>query len=289
MSFSQRHGLAPTSKPLQLDTMDHELHNSLWNVLYINVLRKVEPTSQSDNGFSIFRSDYTVNFLKERLHNATWYHHTLISQVEGYFHSSTWNEIYDLLEFFFEKPYVDKNYLFHLNEILEREFSAFRVINKMIVPVSNTVEIETITQALDYGLRFTGFAGINIHLNKALKFLSDKDQSDYSASIRESITAVETAAKLITKEGSLGNALNKLEHSGLEINTQLKESFNKIYAYSNDKASAIRHAVVENHQPPNFETAKFFAYKLKCVYQLFNVTFSKGWVIQITVSTMPKM
>lgn len=257
MSFSQRLGLEPVWKPIQLSSMDDELKNSLWNVFYVNVLQEVQPRDSYKFPFITFRFDYLANFLKAPVHNAPEEYDKIVSGVESCFFNATWNGVYDLLDFFLDKEYVNMNYGFFLNKILEREFSGFRVINNLIVPISNEWEIESINQTLDYGSIFTGFDGINIHLNKALNFLSDRENPDYSASIRESITAVETAAKLITKEGSLGNALNKLEQSGLEINKQLKESFSKIYNYTNDKASGIRHAVVENHQPPNFETAKF--------------------------------
>jgi hypothetical protein len=45
--------------------------------------------------------------------------------------------------------------------------------------------------------------------------MSDWDNPDYRNSIKESVSAVETAAKFVTGEGTLGSALNKIEKTAL--------------------------------------------------------------------------
>ena len=37
----------------------------------------------------------------------------------------------------------------------------------------------------------------------------------------------------------------------------LQISFEKLYAYTNDKRTGIRHALIENTEVPSFEEAKF--------------------------------
>ncbi len=68
---------------------------------------------------------------------------------------------------------------------------------------------------------------------------------------------MESACRIITGESTLGKALNKLESKGLNLNKQLKSGFDKIYAYTNDKANGIRHAIVIAPIEPDFADAKY--------------------------------
>lgn len=259
MSFSKRMGLVPTHKEIQMNSMDDELRVSLWNVLCLHVFEHVNPGSGYTTPlWADFKNDVVVNYFKGLINKAPQSYYILISELEKRYLNAGWNQAYDFIQFFIGKKYIKSNdFIDSLNFYLEKEYSGYRVINNMIVPISNEIEIDTINETLKAGIRFTGFDGVNIHLNKALEDISDRENPNYSNSIKECLSAVETASRTITGEGTLGNALNKLEKSGLEINNQLKESFNKIYNYTNDKNSGIRHAVIEGHKPPNFETAKY--------------------------------
>ncbi len=45
MKFSQRHGIVPTTKPIQVDSMDDDLRNGLWNGIKIYL---IDSQSKSD-------------------------------------------------------------------------------------------------------------------------------------------------------------------------------------------------------------------------------------------------
>lgn len=47
MNFSQRMGLVPTMKVAQIDDVDVDLRNALWNVLTVNVLSTFIPYDRS--------------------------------------------------------------------------------------------------------------------------------------------------------------------------------------------------------------------------------------------------
>jgi hypothetical protein len=38
MKFSQRQGITPASKPIQIDSMDDDLRNGLWNGIKIHII-----------------------------------------------------------------------------------------------------------------------------------------------------------------------------------------------------------------------------------------------------------
>ena len=66
---------------------------------------------------------------------------------------------------------------------------------------------------------------------------------NWSGSIRESIHAVESVARLLEPAGkTLGGALKKLESNG-HLHTALKDAFLKLYGYTNGE-HGVRHALV---------------------------------------------
>ena len=102
------------------------------------------------------------------------------------------------------------------------------------------------------------FENHKIHLNKALENASNKTNPDYRNSIKESLSAVETVLRLITQENTFGSALKKLKESGSEIDQNLKSAFTKLYAYSNNKSSGVRHAILDEYKSPQLEDAMCF-------------------------------
>lgn len=98
---------------------------------------------------------------------------------------------------------------------------------------------------------------VSKHISTALSLLSQKPEPDYRNSIKESISAVECICRKITKKNTLGDALKELDRSGIILPQMLKASFEKLYVYTNDKATGIRHALMDERDSPNFEEAKF--------------------------------
>ena len=83
---------------------------------------------------------------------------------------------------------------------------------------------------------------VSTHIRLALEKLSDRSKPDYRNSIKESISAVEAACKLISGDdkATLTPALRKI--SGLH--PALIQAFEKLYGYTCD-AEGIRHALTE--------------------------------------------
>ena len=61
----------------------------------------------------------------------------------------------------------------------------------------------------------------------------------------------------ITDENTLGKSLNKLEKNGIKIPSMLKSAFEKLYVYTNDESTGIRHALMDDSDMPGFDEAKF--------------------------------
>ena len=86
--------------------------------------------------------------------------------------------------------------------------------------------------------------------------LSDRLTPDYRNSIKESISALESIAKVISKnpKDSLGAALDKIKGK-LKIHPALERGFKQIYGYTSD-TDGIRHALTEE-TTCDFADAKF--------------------------------
>ncbi|WP_231464750.1 AbiJ-NTD4 domain-containing protein [Pedobacter sp. Leaf132] len=252
-TFSQRMGIEPIELPFQIKSIDGPLRNGLWNSFYNCVLTPIRP---SHDYFKLtkFTIDYVEDIKKDLINRYPINFQMIVKDCENYFFSLSWNKTYDFLEFFLKKPYIaSKNYISELNFILERENSAYRVVGNLIAPIVEEIELEEIKISIQQNVS----TGAKIHIQSAIKLLSAKENSNYANVIKESISAVESVARELTGENTLGRALAKFEKTGLPINNQLKEGFNKFYNYTNDPKSGIRHAIVDEHNPATFETAKF--------------------------------
>ena len=93
-------------------------------------------------------------------------------------------------------------------------------------------------------------------LKSALAKLSDRLNPDYRNSIKESISALESLTKIISKNSkdSLGASLDKIKGK-LKIHSALERGFKQIYGYTSD-TDGIRHALTEETNC-DFEEAKF--------------------------------
>lgn len=141
-----------------------------------------------------------------------------------------------------------------LNAAFERLHFAYRIVNDEIVEISSQEEIQSIETALKEAP-----TNIKEHLSRALENYARRPEGDYRNSIKESISAVEAWCREKTEENTLGAALNHLESNGIIIPPILKQAFDKLYAYTNQKDTGIRHALMDDSgvYAPKAEEAMF--------------------------------
>lgn len=145
------------------------------------------------------------------------------------------------------------NYVDELNDLFETEFVGYRFIGGKITPISDENEVKSIQETL-----LVVNEGAKEHIQKALSFLSDRDNPDYKNSIKESISAVESVCQIITGDdkATLGEALKKLEGKGLHLHTAMRKAFSALYGYTSDQGG-IRHAEGMFASDVSFEEAKY--------------------------------
>ncbi|WP_175429471.1 AbiJ-NTD4 domain-containing protein [Aeromonas caviae] len=256
MKFSERIGKRPVKDIIQIDGMDDDLRNSLWNVLELCIWRRSgflhRPGMTVGLGtIDDFSAKLWTAFYKRRLDSRPHFSDRIMDQIRSDFFSCEWFDVYDFLEFvlnYKRAEFIEKE----VNSVLERELAGYRYISGNFVQVTDKQEIESIEQALDAG----PFAGVEAHLRSAIDHLSRKQDPDYRNSIKESISAVESLAKELTDnhKATLGQALSILEKDG-KIHPALKSALTALYGYTSDEGG-IRHAMLDE---PNLSAsdAKF--------------------------------
>jgi len=265
MRFSQKIGKKDIRTTLQIDTIDSELRNRLWNA----ILELKGGTDQYDHyRESTFQQlsrviwkdffNYPMDKLPIWRVNSTERVDSdeMIAQLRTWFFKAEWFEVYDLIEFLSSQDlyYSGASFDESFNSALKKEMSAYRVLQGSIVQLTSEEEIMEIENAI------TGtnqWKNVNTHLTTALTFLSDRKNPNYRNSIKESISAVEALCKIITgnETATLGEALKIIEkeHS---LHSALKKSFSSLYGYTSD-SSGIRHALLETDSDVELEDAKF--------------------------------
>ncbi|MCL2115045.1 MAG: hypothetical protein FWH29_02355 [Methanobrevibacter sp.] len=253
--FSERNKITP-KKALQLENLDDETRISIFNKIYYCY-------SEDSVGFSSFDEIFDeiyLDFFKKSAEKLRRFKSLLnyeFRELENYIIESEWYEAFDLIEFILE---IDSNnnskscLKDNLNLIFEKENVAYRIINWEVTPITEEMEIDSIEKSIN-----NSPIVVKKHLQKALILLSDKTRPDYKNSIKESISAVESACRLILedKKISLGKALKQIEKENkVEINGALKESFNTLYGFTSSE-SGVRHGSFE-HKEIDFDLAKYF-------------------------------
>ncbi|QKG56862.1 hypothetical protein GKZ68_09635 [Hymenobacter sp. BRD128] len=262
MSFSKRMGIVSSVKMMQLEAIDAELRNGLWNGLKIFLLDYLDKNNRysQQTSFDVLCQLLWLHFYKlpiDTIPSNTYRAEEVIR--EKYF-KSKWFEVYDLLEFIINLNqevirFNAEEFKAFCNFTLESENSGYRFVDNRIAPITNTTETSEIEEAINSVGNFTALKGANTHLRAALDMLSDKKNPDYRNSIKESISAVESVTKRISdnKNDTLGGALDKIKGK-LKIHPSLERGFKQIYGYTSD-ADGIRHAIIEDANC-DFEDAK---------------------------------
>jgi len=257
--FSQREGIKPGKSVIQINSMDDDLRNSLWNALALCFWNHIGSDFDYSLSDKTFISNIWVYHFKEPLDTISdiWSIWSNVQRaIKRQYDNLKWYEVYDFIEYIANTHYPNidnKKFIKLCNSFLESELSAYRFVGDKITPITSQEEISEIEEALNIS---KPFKAVSVHINRALALFSDKKSPDYRNSIKESISAVEAICKLITKKDKpdLGQALKILENK-IGLHPALKKSFNNLYGYtSNDKG--IRHALLEEAELYS-EDAKF--------------------------------
>ena len=101
--FSHKYGYKPVKSIMQVQSMDDDLRNSLWNAVHIFYLSSLEPQyvleSTKNRGFHLFCRLLWRDYFKIPIDTIPEPCSRTIEHLRKYFFSCEWNEVYDFLQF----------------------------------------------------------------------------------------------------------------------------------------------------------------------------------------------
>jgi len=265
--FSERYGFANVRDSFQIESMDEGLKNRLWNkirIIFIDTLigykfdGKYTGYVESEYGKLRVKEhkDFILKiydqFFKDDVEPLLYSKDQIKNYIKIRYSDLLWYEVYDFIEYISEIYYIEEvsnNFRKEINQILEEEMSGYRFVDNYIAPIIDNIEIKEIEEALD-----CKYIPVKQHLSNALELLSDRENPDYQNSIKESITAVESVAKIITgKETDLANCLKVMD---IDLNKQFKTAMTNLYGWT-CKEDGIRHGHTGEELKTSFEEAKY--------------------------------
>jgi len=273
--FKYRMGIE--EQPIVLiDELHDGLRLDLWNHFHVKYIEKYR-SLKGDLHLTQKRTKYN-GFFKTLFWSLggevdTYYEDTFFEKVKDLFKHQIYFEVLQFMEKIIEKsikyqiPYSEEFYN-NCQKAFASWNSPYRFIKGEIVPISNMAEIEELKRVESNSINYH-IDSVKVHLLQSLKHL--KPDGDLRNSIKESISMVESVARLIAPtENTLGKALKRLAKDG-KVNPLLNESNLQLYKYSNS-TKGIRHALMEE-EDLSLEDARYFLISCSA---FTNYLFEKG-------------
>lgn len=244
--FSERHGYTRPSEVLIVGDVPQEISIAISSAL-TRLMQTMDKsivggyTSQADElgqyiwthlmGKSLM--DYQTSFHEGRESIAQWI------QAKD----TEWFRKLDLIEFVLarvESAMLREQFINELTERFESLGFGYRILNGYVVDTVSEPELKAIDDAI-----FKSRKVISNHIAKALELHTKRPKGDYVNSIKESISAVEAMVRLDTGELNFKDAVKALKKKGIQLQPRMEEALIKLYAYTNQPDTGIRHPLME--------------------------------------------
>jgi hypothetical protein len=171
-----------------------------------------------------------------------------------------------LIQWILRDPACPQSFKQDMRQLFERMPSPYSLLGSpsTIFPSTSAEERQRVECGLTEVNR-SPLVGAKSHLSYASQALSD---GKYAEAIRESILAIEgTASTIIGKKATLSDALKVLERDKA-LHPALKQSFDKLYAYTNDE-QGLRHALVSADTASVDEAEAIFMFEASVAFIAF--------------------
>ena len=250
LTFSQAHGYEEIPGPLKLEELPQKARTHIWNIFYIflDESKNAPDFLDIDDGTRYLGSPWNNIFQKlhvvhdnqpidEWRNNFQRVKNRLRNRIE----TEPFNNVFDLVQFVMRYPECPSNFIDAMKRVFARCRLAYVIDDgppPTILPAVTQEEGNTLLESLRT-LQEAGLSGGTIHLRKASEFIN---QGEWAESIKESIHAVESVARMLApKTKRLDLALKSIEKDG-RFHPALKEAFVKLYSFASDEPG-IRHAL----------------------------------------------
>lgn len=246
--FSERNGFTEP-KALKIDGLDAELRTSLWNVCYRRALFSNRTFLYDDEALNALAKKLYELFFKLPLTALPSIAAEFVESQERFFEKAQWYLVLDYIEFLcpcFSRraysSYKSSDFCKEINSVFERERSGFRLIDGYIAKITDEIEKNEIEAACVHTGRFKP---VSQHMKAALALYAKKPEPELRNAIKEAISGVEAATKIIAGDpkATLGQAIIEIDRKH-KLNEAFKHGVVKLYSYTNAEGG-IRHAMLE--------------------------------------------
>ena len=226
LSFAQAEGIEPLPSQLSLGVISPELSATMWAIVY----------SSLNNNIGFGSSVIAQSFLEDpwRTILRVWWVAKLYRNIDEFprpfdvlnlvkdvITSRNYIRTFDFIQFVIQRPECPPTLSDQINYVLERGRAAYRIIDNHVLPLSSEAEVDAVNAALSV-INDAEAGGPAAHMRLAATNLSN---GHWAEAIRESIHAVEAAAKSIEPTATtLNPALIKLQ-SSIGLNPALAKAY----------------------------------------------------------------
>jgi hypothetical protein len=246
--FSRRNNLVKPPEPGNPGELRESERIKLWNLFYEAVVLanrndELERLGMEGNSPRLQRflsdlwTDYFVRFIDSYMGDEEF-----LGMLKAQFLGGPTHVPLDILEIANKTGSLTGNLGRFQNQIedgLRSENSFYQLFEGQFIPRLPPEQRESLEAALSKSEL------IRIHFTDALRMLSDRQNPDYRNSIKESISAVESACQKLTglDNATLTQALNKL-HATRPLHVDFRDALQRLYWWTSDD-SGMRHALSE--------------------------------------------
>lgn len=253
ITFREAEGIDPLPKMLAYGELDRRLRNRIWDVLFSRFSQSISIVTDYPVAKAFEQTGYkiAVLVLREVSHYPMDEAEDIASDPSKFIYhlkeivlKGKYYDCLDLVQYFLRLSSPPWRIASALAEVLDDPLSPYLVIDfppKTIVPRGDENE----RAAFDENwviIKTSPLENAKTHLREAAERLN---QGDARGAIREAITAVEGAARVITgnPKATLGDALGVLQKDK-GLHSALKAGFSSLYGYTSDE-NGIRHALMD--------------------------------------------
>lgn len=252
--FADRNGMKRENTQMQFKNLDTRTRTMLINKTG-EIYNKLYGMHEYAADTQVFLKSFLMDVFSYELNWEISYSTSAIFQIiTKTIRQGSYSEVLSVIEYLavnFDTRYNTDVFEIY-NTIFKNEYVGYRFVDKIIVPITNEIEINEINEAA-----VSPYEEVNSHIDRALIFLSDRDKPDYQFSIQESICAVEAMCiRIVGEQCELGEAFNKLKDHNVVIPNDLKLGFVDLFGYTRN-ARSIHHAGDIGGLDVTFAEAKF--------------------------------
>ena len=255
LSFSQANDYEEIPGPLKLEELPKEARTHIWNVFYISMNSYIR-----DKALSPTRTHYVVcgswaeillsiHMNVDSLPLDEWNDsfEQIRTVLRHRIETQPFNKVFDLIQFVMRHPECPSEFIDEIKQAFAFSRLAYIIDDSpppTILPAVTREEGVALLESLKT-LQIAGLNGGAGHLRKASGCIN---RGDWAGSVRESIHAVESVARIIDPQASqtLGPALSSIERQG-SLHPALKNAFSALYGYTSNE-QGIRHALLNGDE-----------------------------------------